>query len=63
MIVYAENPVEFEKKSAIRAISEFSKVVRYKAYIQIQVYFGILVMNKWKFKFEKIYTIENRIKT
>lgn len=41
-----------KKKSAIRAISEFSKVVRYKADIQIQLYFGILVMNKWKFKFE-----------
>ena len=52
MIVYAENPVEFEKKSAIIAISEFSKVVRYKADMQIQLYFGILVMNKWKFKFE-----------
>ena len=64
MIVYAENPVEFEKKkSTIRAVSEFSKVVRYKADIQIQLYFGILVMNKWKFKFEKINTIENSIKT
>lgn len=51
------------KKSAIRAISECSKVVIYKADIQIQLYFGILVMNKWKFKFEKISTIENSIKT
>ena len=59
MIVYTENPVEFEKKkSTIRAVSEFSKVVRYKADIQIQLYFGILVMNKRKFKFEKINTIE-----
>ena len=46
------------KKSAIRAISECSKVVIYKADIQIQLYFGILVMNKWKFKFEKIWSIK-----
>lgn len=52
MIVYVEKSVEYTPQKTSVTISEFNKFVKCRVNILYLLYFYMLAVNNWKFKFK-----------